>query len=152
MSTFEFSTLYRKIHHDKLLDVWYEIIDFAFKGGRKDSVTVYNSGAFWSRSKSKTGSSYSLQEIKCFFEFLINNNLFRVGSKIIRQVIGIPMMSDPVPFFATLFSFFYESKWLKSIKNTNYRVARKCDNIFRFIDDLIAINDGNQFGNHYNEI
>ena len=62
------------------------------------------------------------------------------------------MGSDPAPFFANLFLFFYESRWLKSIKNTNYGVARKFGNIFRFIDDLIAINDGNEFENHYNEI
>ena len=62
------------------------------------------------------------------------------------------MGSDPAPFFANLFLFFYESRWLKSIKNTNYGVPRKFGNIFRFIDDLIAINDGNEFENHYNEI
>ena len=49
-------------------------------------------------------------------------------------------------------TFFYESTWLKSIKNSNYVVARKFGNIFRFTDDLIAINDGNEFENHYNEI
>ena len=38
------------------------------------------------------------------------------------------------------------------VKTTNYGVARKFGNIFRFIDDLIAINDGNEFENHYNEI
>ena len=62
------------------------------------------------------------------------------------------MGSDPEPFFTNLFLFFYESRWLKSIKNTNYRVERKFGNIFRFIDDLIAINDGNESENHYNEI
>ena len=62
------------------------------------------------------------------------------------------MGSDSASFFANLFLFFYESRWLKSIKNTNYGVARKFGNIFRFIDDLIAINDGNEFENHYNEI
>ena len=59
---------------------------------------------------------------------------------------------DRAPFFANLFLFFYESRWLKSIKNTNYGVARKCGNIFRFTDELIAINDGNEFENRYNEI
>ena len=49
-------------------------------------------------------------------------------------------------------TFFYESTWLKSIKNSNYVVARKFGNIFRFTDDLIAINDGNKFGNDYSEI
>ena len=48
MSTFDFSTLYTKIPHDKLLYVLNEITDFAFKGGTRDCVTVYNSGAFWS--------------------------------------------------------------------------------------------------------
>ena len=115
-------------------------------------VTVYNSGAFWSRSKGKTGRSYSLQEIKSCLELLINNSLFPVGSKIFHQVIGIPMGSDCRPFFVNLFLFLHECRWLKSIKISNYGVARKFGNIFRFIDDLIAINDGNEFENHYNEI
>lgn len=33
------------------------------------------------------------------------------------------------------------------MKNANYRVARKFGNIFRFIDDLVSINDGNEFKN-----
>ena len=103
-------------------------------------------------SKSKTGRSYSLQEIKSCLEFLINNSFFQVGFKIFRQVIGFPLGSNPAPFFANLFLFFYESRWLKSIKNSNYGVARKFGNIFRFIDDLIAINNGNEFENHCNEI
>ena len=62
------------------------------------------------------------------------------------------MGSNPVPFFPNLFLFFYDSIWLKSIKNTNYEVVRKFGNVFRFINDLIAINDTNEFENHYNEI
>ena len=53
LSTFDFSTLYTKIPHDNLLHVLNEITDFAFKGETRDYVTVYNSGAFWSRSKIK---------------------------------------------------------------------------------------------------
>ena len=47
---------------------------------------------------------------------------------------------------------FYEPKSLKSILNVNYAVAnanygvpRKVCNVFRFINDLIAINGGNEF-------
>ena len=47
MSTFDFSTLYTKIPHDKLLYVVNEMTDFASKVGTRDYVTVYNSGAFW---------------------------------------------------------------------------------------------------------
>ena len=107
-----YSTLYTKILRDKLLDVLNEITDFAFKGGTRDYVTVYNSGAFWSRSKSKTRRSCSLQKIKFYLEFLINSSFFQVGSKIFRQVIDIPMGSDPASFFSKPFLFFYRSKWL----------------------------------------
>ena len=56
MSAFDFSTFYI-IPHDKLLHISNEITDFAFKGGKRDYVTVCSSGAFWSRSKSKSGRS-----------------------------------------------------------------------------------------------
>ena len=50
-----------------------EITGIAYKvgerGGRRDDVTIYNSGAFWSQSKSETGRSYSLQQIKSFWSF-----------------------------------------------------------------------------------
>ena len=73
MPTFDFSMLYTKIPHDKLLYVLNETTDFAFRGGTRDYVTVYNSGSFWSQSKSKTARSYSLKEIKSCLEFLINS-------------------------------------------------------------------------------
>ena len=76
---------------------------------------------------------------------------FQIGPKIFRQTIGIPMRSDPLQFFADAFLFFYKSKCLKSILNTNCGVARKFSHVFRFINDLITVNDGNEFENHYNE-
>ena len=45
---------------DKLPYVLNEITDFVFKGGTRDYVTFYNSGASWSQSKTKTERSYSL--------------------------------------------------------------------------------------------
>ena len=92
MSTFDFSTLYTNIPHDKLLYVLNEITDF--------------------------------------------------------QVISIHTGSDSASLFANLFLFFCEPRCLKSMKNSNYEVARKFGKIFRFIDDLIAINDGKELENH----
>ena len=59
MSAFVFSTFYTKIPHDKLIYVLNEKNDFVCKVGKRDYVTLYNSEAFWSRSKSNTGRSYS---------------------------------------------------------------------------------------------
>ena len=38
ISTFDFSTLYTKILHDKLLEIFYKVGDFVFKGGPRDYV------------------------------------------------------------------------------------------------------------------
>ena len=68
MSNLDFSTIYTKIPHDKLLYVLNETNAFAFKDGAIDYVTVYNWGAFWSWSKSETGRPYPPQEIKSCLE------------------------------------------------------------------------------------
>ena len=62
------------------------------------------------------------------------------------------MGSDPAPFFANLFLYYYESKWTKNLKKIDTLRARKFSHTFRFIDDLFTINDGNEFCNHFNEI
>ena len=106
MCTFDFSTLYTKIPHTKLLFVLDKIIEFAFKGGTRDTITVNESGAYWVKDNSRMkGIKYSKSSIKDAIKFLLENCYFNVGSLLFRQVIGIPMGSDPAPFFANLFSF-----------------------------------------------
>ena len=85
-------------------------------------------------------------------KFLLDNCHFKFGNKLFRQVIGIPMGSDPAPYFANLFLYRFESRWLNRMKKENPVLARKFGRIFRYIDDLLAINDGNEFEKHYLEI
>ena len=62
------------------------------------------------------------------------------------------MGSDPAPFFANLFLFFYEVKWIKEVKKSDYGRVRRFLNTFRFIDDLIAANDYGEFERSFKEI
>ena len=62
------------------------------------------------------------------------------------------MGSDPAPFFANLFLYYYESKWLKNVQRSDLHRAKKFANTFRFIDDLVAINDDNEFEKCFHEI
>ena len=77
---------------------------------------------------------------------------FTLGNRLFKQVIGIPMGSDPAPFMANLFLYYYENRWLKNLKKKDLISARKFSNTFRFIDDLCAINDGGLFEKHHHEI
>ena len=82
----------------------------------------------------------------------MRNCYFKFGDKLFRQDIGIPMGSDPSPFFANLFLYHYESSWLKSIKKTNNTLARKFGNVVRYINDLLPLIDGQSFESFHHEI
>ena len=69
-----------------------------------------------------------------------------------REDVGIPMGSDPAPTFVNIFLFYYESSWLKSIKKDDNILARKFGQVFRYIDDLVALNDGQAFEMCHNQI
>ena len=69
-----------------------------------------------------------------------------------RQIIGIPMGSDPAPFFANLFLYHYERKWMLKLKQKDLQRARRYGNVFRFIDDLNAMNDMGEFAANFHKI
>ena len=49
---FNFSTLYTKTPHDKLLDILYKVLNFVFKGGTRDYIIINKEGcALWSSKK-----------------------------------------------------------------------------------------------------
>ena len=100
--TFDFSTLYTKIPHNLLKEALFEIVDFVFKGGISNGVYVTKNGAIW-RKPSGDFRMYSKLSIKTLLEFISDNAYFQVGDKIFKQIIGIPVGSDPAPFIANLF-------------------------------------------------
>ena len=75
------------------------------------------------------------QQIKDAVAYSFFNCYFTVGPKILCQIIGIPMGSDPAPFFANSILYFYESKLMKELKKNDLIKARELCNIFRFIED-----------------
>ena len=154
VTSFDFSTLYTKIPHDKLIDVLNKIIDFVFKGGTRNKISIHNSGtANWVLNGDERSTCvYTKESIIRAADFLIRNCYFKLGDKLFRQDIGIPMGSDPAPAFANLFLFHYESSWLHSIKKSNNILARKFGQVFRYIDDLLALNDGHSFETYFHEI
>ncbi len=152
MSTFDFSTVYTKIPHEKLLDVLNEITDFCFQGGAHELISLSNNNACWVSKNNRSGLRFSKLLFKDGLEYLLNNCFFTCGSKIFRQVIGLPMGCDPSPFMANLFLYHYESQWIRSLKKDNIQMARRFANTFRFIDDLLTINDDNIFLENFKQI
>ena len=150
--TFDFSTLYTKIPHHLLKGALFEIVDFCFKGGISKGVYVHKTDAYW-RKPSKDGKDpYTREDIKSVLEYVIDNAFFQVGDKVFRQIIGIPMGSDPAPFIANLFLYIYENRFMTNLKKYDLARAKNLRHVFRFIDDLISLNDNDEFMRSHKEI
>ena len=152
ITTFDFSTLYTSIPHDKLKNAMREIINFGFRNEDKFYIGITKYGAKWITDKKKCNIVFDKASLKLAINFLLDQCFFHVGNLIFRQVIGIPMGSDPAPFMANLFLYFYENKWLQSTKKQDLIKARKFSNVFRFIDDLCAVNDDFEFRKNFKNI
>ena len=153
ISTYDFSTLYTKLRHDDLILKLNEIIDFAFKGGKKKGqnrkyITVTKFSTFWSKKK-KGQNSFTKQQVKLMVSHLIKETYFQVGNLLFKQCIGIPMGIDPAPFWANLYLYAYEYEFMKLLMSTDKGRAMRFRYAFRFIDDECNLNDGGEFGRSF---
>ena len=155
ISTFDFATLYTKIPHEQLIETLCEAIDFAFKGGQKKYLAFSGKYAFW--TKNKETQHFTQTTLKVAVKHLILSCFFVVGNMLFIQGIGIPMGIDPAPFWANIYLYTYESKYIDNLTKNNSSKdnkirARKFHATSRFIDDLCPLNDGGEFGKSFQEI
>ena len=152
ISTFDFSTLYNKIPHSDLIDKLCQIIDFVFQGGDKKFVRLGANGkAFWGNKSSKY-PCFSKTSLKAAVKDLITGCYFTVGNITMRQCIGIPMGIDPAPFWANLYLYFYEEKFITNLIRNDRPKAKYFHSIKRFVDDLLAINDSGEFSRQHSNM
>ena len=141
ISTFNFSTLHTKIPHDKLLDILFKVVDFVFKGGTRDCIVINKQDcAHWSCKKSERHFVFTKSLFKEATKFLLHNCFFSVGN-IMIQVIGMPMGSDPAPFFGNLSLAHKEADWVKAQCKLGTINVQKINNFFWFINVLLSLND-----------
>ena len=150
--TYDFSTLYTNILHESLITTLNKLIDFVFKGGKKEYVCMNWKGEVYSGNKSTKCLKFDKELIKDAVPYVINNCHFSVGNFILRQSIGIPMGSDPSPWWANLYLYSFEVEYMKKIIKNDKVQARSYHGARRFIDDVALINDGGNFSKFYKEI
>ena len=72
--------------------------------------------------------------------YLLDNIFIRVGTKLYRQIIGIPMGTECAPLIADLFLFCYERDFIKSLScNTQANVMEAFNSTLGYMDDLLNI-------------
>ena len=77
--------------------------------------------------------------------FLIDNIYIRIGSKLYRQIVRIPMGTNCAPLVADLFLFCYERDFMLSLSEDKQSdVIEAFNSTSRYLDDLLNI-DNNFF-------
>jgi hypothetical protein len=144
MITYDFSTLYTSIPHDKLKDKIFFLVDKAFTGMRKKYIRVTKYKAEWCNKRNPNDFYLDLQSLIELIGWLIDNTFVIVGDQILQQTVGIPMGTDCAPFLANLFLFSYEFNFLYAhLQSKNWTVLNKFRRCARYIDDLFLINNDN---------
>ena len=89
---------------------------------------------------------FTKTSLKRTVQFLIKSSYFASGNVLLLQSISIPMGINLCLFWTNLYLYSYESKYITNLKRTNKLRGRRFHSIFRFTDDLCALNDSGKFG------
>ena len=74
--------------------------------------------------------------------FLLDNIYIRFGTKLYRQIVGIPIGTNCAPLVADLFLFCYERDFMKDLSSDNQAdVIKAFSSTSRYLDDLLNINN-----------
>ena len=74
---------------------------------------------FTSKGHDRGYHLWSCQNVCDALSFLLDNIYIRFGTKLYRQIVGIPMGTNCAPLVADLFLFCYERDFMKNLSSDN---------------------------------
>ena len=85
---------------------------------------------------------WSSQKMCDALHYLLDNIFIEFGSKLYRQIVGIPMGANCAPLVADLFLFCYERDFMLSLSDNNQTDTIEAFNsTSRYLDDLLNIDN-----------
>ena len=85
---------------------------------------------------------WSCQKMCDALHYLLDNIFIRFGSKLYRQIVGIPMGTSCAPFVADLILFCYERDFMLSLSDNNQTdIIEACNSTTRYLYDLLNIDN-----------
>ena len=104
LSTYGFSTLCTTLPHNLIKEKLTELIEQIFK--REGSLYLAcndKKGPFFTSEQPKRYKLWSCQKMCDALHYLLDNIFIRFGSKLYKQIVGIPLGTNCAPFVADLF-------------------------------------------------
>ena len=93
--------------------------------------------AFFTSEDTKRYKLWSCQNVCEALIYLLDNIYIRFGTKLYRQIVGIPMGTNCAPLVADLFLFCYERDFMTSLSDVKQAVIIEAfKSTSRYLDDL----------------
>ena len=98
--------------------------------------------AFFTSSDQSQYTLWSCQNVCDALSYLLDNICIRFGTKLYRQIVGIPMGTNCAPLVADLFLYCYERDFMDSLNHDNQAdVIEAFNSTSRYLDDLLNIDN-----------
>ena len=98
--------------------------------------------AFFTFEQPKRYKLWSCQRMCDALHYLLDNIFIRFGSKLYRQIVGIPMGTNCAPLVADLFLFCYERDFMLSLSDNNQAdIIKAFNSNSRYLDNLLNIDN-----------
>ena len=98
--------------------------------------------AFFTSSDQSRYTLWSCQNVCDALSYLLDNIYIRFGTKLYRQIVGIPMGTKCAPLVADLFLYCYERDFMDSLNHDNQAdVIEAFNSTSMYLDDLLNIDN-----------
>ena len=119
-----------------------DLIERTFQLEGSPYLACNDRNAFFTTEKLKKCHAWSCQNVCDALTFLLDNIFIRFGTKLYRQVVGIPMGTTCAPLVADLFLFYYERDFMMSLPDDKQaNVIDLFNTTSRYLDDILNLNN-----------
>ena len=108
LSIYDFSTLYTTLPHNLIKEKLTELIEQTFNREGSLYLACNDKIAFFTSEQPKRHNLWQCQKMCDALHYLLDNIFIRFGSKLYRQIVGIPMGTNCAPLVEDLVLFCYE--------------------------------------------
>ena len=98
LSTYNFSTLYTTLPHNLIKDKLINLIERTFNREYSPYLACNDRNTCFTSENPKKDHTWSCQNVCDALTFLLDNIFIRVGTKLYRQIVGIPMGTSVLPW------------------------------------------------------
>ena len=142
LSTYDFSTLYTTLPHNLIKDKLVDLIGRTFQREGSLYIACNDKNAFFTSDAVRNYNLLSCQKVCEALTFLLDNVYITFGSKLYRQIVGIPMGTNCAPLVADLILFCYERDFMLSLsEDIQSDVIEAFNSTSRYLDDLLNIDN-----------